>query len=140
MQRPGVSRRDLGALALTGAALGGASLGVSSCQAHRDTDLKPQGRRFPKDFAWGVATAAFQTEGSQTADGRGPSIWDLFEKVPGHVKDGSDATVATDSYRRFQDDVDLTLPERQQHPADQRIAHDQAGAARPAQPIHGIAP
>jgi len=107
MQRPGVSRRDLGALALTGAALGGASLGVSSCQAHRDTDLKPQGRRFPKDFAWGVATAAFQTEGSQTADGRGPSIWDLFEKGPGHVKDGSDATVATDSYRRFQDDVDL---------------------------------
>ena len=41
------------------------------------------------------STAAFQTEGSQDVDGRGPSVWDLFEKVPGHVKDKSDATVAT---------------------------------------------
>ena len=29
---------------------------------------------FPADFVWGVATAAFQIEGSTTADGRGPSI------------------------------------------------------------------
>lgn len=102
MERPGVSRRTLGALAL-----GGAALGLSGCEGGHETDLKPKSRQFPKDFVWGVATAAFQTEGSQDADGRGPSVWDLFEKVPGHVKDGSDATVATDSYRRFQDDVDL---------------------------------
>jgi len=102
MERSGVSRRALGAMAL-----GGAALGLSGCEGLGQTDLKPKGRQFPKDFVWGVATAAFQTEGAQTADGRGPSVWDLFEKVPGHVKDGSDATVATDSYRRFQDDVDL---------------------------------
>ena len=102
MERSGVSRRALGALALSGAAVG-----LSGCEGAGDTDLNPKSRQFPKDFVWGVATAAFQTEGSQTADGRGPSVWDLFEKVPGHVKDGSDATVATDSYRRFQDDVDL---------------------------------
>ncbi|KQV58338.1 MULTISPECIES: GH1 family beta-glucosidase [unclassified Caulobacter] len=102
MQRSGVSRRALGALAL-----GGAAMGVSGCEGGQDTDLRPKSRQFPKDFVWGVATAAFQTEGSQTADGRGPSVWDVFEKVPGHVKDSSDATVATDSYRRFQDDVDL---------------------------------
>ena len=102
MERSGVSRRALGALAL-----GGAAMGLVGCEGHHETDLKPKSRQFPKDFIWGVATAAFQTEGSQEADGRGPSVWDLFEKVPGHVKDKSDATVATDSYRRFQDDVDL---------------------------------
>ena len=102
MERSGVSRRALGALAL-----GGAAMGLVGCEGHHETDLKPKSRQFPKDFVWGVATAAFQTEGSQEAEGRGPSVWDLFEKVPGHVKDKSDATVATDSYRRFQDDVDL---------------------------------
>jgi beta-glucosidase len=102
MERSGVSRRTLGALAL-----GGAAMGLAGCEGGHDTDLKPKSRQFPKDFVWGVATAAFQTEGSQEADGRGPSVWDLFEKVPGHVKDKSNATVATDSYRRFQDDVDL---------------------------------
>jgi len=102
MERSGVSRRALGALAL-----GGAAMGLSGCEGAHETDLNPRNRQFPKDFVWGVATAAFQTEGGQEADGRGPSVWDLFEKVLGHVKDKSDATVATDSYRRFQDDVDL---------------------------------
>lgn len=106
MERSGVSRRALGALAL-GGALGGAAMGLSGCEGGHEIDLKPKSRQFPKDFVWGVATAAFQTEGSQTVDGRGPSVWDLFEKIPGHVKDKSDVTVATDSYRRFQDDVDL---------------------------------
>lgn len=107
MERSGVSRRALGAQILGGTALGGTALGLSGCGRPGDTDLHPRSRQFPKDFVWGVASAAFQTEGSQTADGRGPSVWDLFEKAPGHVKDGSDATVATDSYRRFQEDVDL---------------------------------
>lgn len=102
MDRSGVSRRALGTLAL-----GGAALGLSACEGPGETDLTPKGRQFPKDFVWGVATAAFQTEGSQTADGRGPSIWDVFERVPGHVKNGDTAADATDSYRRYQDDVDL---------------------------------
>jgi len=106
MERSGVSRRTLGALAL-GGALGGVGMGLSGCEGPGETDLTPRSRQFPKDFIWGVASAAFQTEGAQDADGRGPSVWDVFEKVPGHVKDGSDASVATDSYRRFQDDVDL---------------------------------
>lgn len=106
MERSGVSRRALGALAL-GGALGGTAMGLSGCEGGHETDLKPKSRRFPKEFIWGVATAAFQTEGGQTAEGRGPSVWDGFEKVRGHVRDGADATVATDSYNRFQDDVDL---------------------------------
>ena len=107
MERSGVSRRALGAQALIGAALGGAAMGLSGCEGGHETDLRPRSRQFPTDFVWGVATAAFQTEGGQSADGRGPSVWDVFEKVPGHVKDGSDATVATDSYRRFEEDVAL---------------------------------
>ncbi|GAA4409202.1 GH1 family beta-glucosidase [Fodinibacter luteus] len=64
------------------------------------------------DFTWGVATAAFQIEGSPTADGKGPSIWDTFThqrdrhgRTP--VKDGSTADVATDSYRRYAEDIAL---------------------------------
>lgn len=102
MDRSGVSRRALGALAL-----GGAAVGLSGCEGPGETDLNPKSRQFPKDFVWGVATAAFQTEGSQTADGRGPSIWDVFERIPGHIKNGDTAADATDSYRRYQDDVDL---------------------------------
>ena len=94
-------------MALGGGALGGAALGLSGCEAKPGTELHPKSRQFPKDFVWGVASAAFQTEGAQNVDGRGPSVWDVFEKKPGIVVDGSDATVATDSYRRYADDVDL---------------------------------
>ena len=38
---------------------------------------------FPAGFVWGAATSAFQVEGSTTADGRGPSIWDTFAATPG---------------------------------------------------------
>ncbi|MGW9169646.1 GH1 family beta-glucosidase [Agromyces sp. NPDC055658] len=62
---------------------------------------------FPRGFRWGAATAAFQIEGSTTADGRGPSIWDTFTAEPGRVIDGSNALVAADSYRRYRDDIAL---------------------------------
>jgi beta-glucosidase len=58
-------------------------------------------------LAWGVATAAYQIEGATTEDGRGVSIWDTFATRPGAVADGSDGTVACDSYHRLDDDVDL---------------------------------
>jgi beta-glucosidase len=59
------------------------------------------------DFTWGVATAAFQIEGSPDADGKGPSIWDTFSHREGTIADGSTADVATDSYRRYPQDVAL---------------------------------
>lgn len=63
--------------------------------------------RFPDGFAWGAATSAYQVEGSVAADGRGPSIWDTFCRVPGAVRGGDTGDVAVDHYRRYREDVAL---------------------------------
>ena len=42
-------------------------------------------RAFPTNFLFGAATAAFQIEGAAAEDGRRPSIWDAFCRVPGAV-------------------------------------------------------
>ncbi|MBO0833700.1 MAG: family 1 glycosylhydrolase, partial [Actinobacteria bacterium] len=62
---------------------------------------------FPPGFTWGAATAAYQIEGGATADGRGPSIWDTFCRVPGNVRRGATGDVACDSYHRYREDVSL---------------------------------
>lgn len=38
---------------------------------------------FPKGFVFGTAASAYQVEGAAAKDGRGPSIWDTFVKIPG---------------------------------------------------------
>lgn len=63
--------------------------------------------QFSKDFKWGTATAAYQIEGSATADGRGPSIWDTFAKTPGKVFNGDNGDMACDSYHRYEEDIAL---------------------------------
>jgi beta-glucosidase len=63
--------------------------------------------RFPDDFLFGVATAAFQIEGAAKADGRGPSIWDAFSKMPGRTFGRHDGDVACDHYNRLDADLDL---------------------------------
>ena len=35
---------------------------------------------FEKDFVWGVAASAFQTEGAVEVDVKGLSIWDEFSR------------------------------------------------------------
>ncbi|KAL0580566.1 Beta-glucosidase 1B [Marasmius crinis-equi] len=67
----------------------------------------PEVQKLPNDFLWGFATASFQIEGSTNVDGRGPSIWDDFSRTPGKVLDGKNGDVATDSYARWKDDLDL---------------------------------
>ncbi|KAL0793722.1 hypothetical protein Bca101_065099 [Brassica carinata] len=63
---------------------------------------------FPKDFIFGSATSAYQVEGAAHEDGRGPSIWDTFsEKYPEKIKDGSNGSVADDSYHLYKEDVAL---------------------------------
>lgn len=51
--------------------------------------------------------AAFQIEGSTNVDGRGPSIWDGFSRIPGKTQDGRNGDVATDSYRLWKQDIAL---------------------------------
>ena len=62
---------------------------------------------FPADFTWGVATSAFQIEGAADTDGKGPSIWDDFCRVPGVIADASDGRQACEHYQRWADDLDL---------------------------------
>jgi beta-glucosidase len=64
-------------------------------------------REFPRDFRWGVATAAYQIEGAANEDGRGQSIWDTFCRVPGKVYNGHTGDVACDHYHRYRHDVAL---------------------------------
>ena len=64
-------------------------------------------RKFPNNFLFGVATAAYQIEGAAHEDGRADSIWDAFARVPGAVVDGHDGEVACDHYHRYESDVAL---------------------------------
>lgn len=67
----------------------------------------PTDTTFPDTFLWGAATAAYQIEGAVTEDGRTPSIWDTFSRVPGAVLDGDTGDVACDHYHRMPEDVAL---------------------------------
>ena len=40
---------------------------------------------FPDGFLWGASMAAYQIEGAVAEDGRGPSIWDTFSRLPGKI-------------------------------------------------------
>jgi beta-glucosidase len=63
--------------------------------------------RFPPGFLFGAAAAAFQIEGAAREDGRTPSIWDTFCRVPGKVHHGDDGDIACDHYHRLEQDLDL---------------------------------
>ncbi|HYF51731.1 MAG TPA: family 1 glycosylhydrolase, partial [Planctomycetota bacterium] len=67
----------------------------------------PQDYSFPKDFVWGAATASYQIEGAANEDGRKPSVWDVFSKTPGKVKEGHSGDIACDHYHRYKDDIKL---------------------------------
>jgi beta-glucosidase len=68
--------------------------------------LRP-GTDFPSSFKWGVATSSYQIEGAVAEDGRTPSIWDTFCRVPGAVHGGDNGDVACDHYHRMPQDVAL---------------------------------
>jgi len=63
--------------------------------------------RFPENFLWGTATAAYQVEGAVNEGGRGASIWDTFSHTPGKVLHGDTGDIACDQYHRLEEDLDL---------------------------------
>lgn len=68
---------------------------------------RPRPTGFPADFVWGAATAAYQVEGAWNADGKGPSIWDVFSHQKGKIFGDHTGDVACDHYHRWRDDVGL---------------------------------
>ena len=62
---------------------------------------------FKKDFVFGVATSSYQIEGAVAEDGRTPSIWDAFCRVPGKVYEGQTGDIACDHYHRYKEDVGI---------------------------------
>ena len=62
-------------------------------------NLKP----FPKNFLWGASTSAYQVEGANLEDGKGPSCQDV-KQVP---EGTSDLTVCADQYHRYKEDIAL---------------------------------
>lgn len=62
---------------------------------------------FPKEFLWGAASAAYQVEGAWDEDGKGPSIWDQFSRIPDKTFEGTNGDVAVDHYHRYKEDVAL---------------------------------
>ena len=64
--------------------------------------------RFPDNFLWGAATAAYQIEGSPLADGAGASIWQRFSHDPRLMATkGDTGDIACDHYNRMEEDVAL---------------------------------
>ncbi|TXG75245.1 hypothetical protein ES332_1Z002500v1 [Gossypium tomentosum] len=69
---------------------------------------------FPEGFLFGTAASAYQVEGMASEDGRGPSIWDAYVKIPdviwletGHIANNDTGEVSIDQYHRYKEDVDL---------------------------------
>jgi beta-glucosidase len=63
--------------------------------------------RFPKNFYWGTATAAYQIEGAWNEDGKGESVWDRFVHTPGKIRNSDTGDIACDSYHRWREDIAL---------------------------------
>ena len=61
---------------------------------------------FRDDFAWGVASSAYQTEGTDVNDGRGKCIWDAFS-TEGQGTKGQNAFVTCDHMHRYKEDFAL---------------------------------
>src|SRR6188508_2771940 len=105
----GFTRREFGAATVatvgtTMAPFAASAQGSQKLEAPADRSSPPQ---FPNGFVWGLATSAYQIEGSPDADGKGKSIWDTFSHIPGKIKNGDNGDIASDHYRRYKQDVAL---------------------------------
>lgn len=60
-------------------------------------------KAFPENFLWGASTSAYQVEGANLEDGKGPSCQDVKEVPEGT----SDLSVCADHYHRYKEDIAL---------------------------------
>ncbi|NJR51527.1 MAG: beta-glucosidase [Leptolyngbyaceae cyanobacterium CSU_1_3] len=63
--------------------------------------------QFPASFQWGAATAAYQIEGAAQADGRKPSVWDVFSTKWGRTRNRDTGAIACNHYHLYKQDVKL---------------------------------
>ena len=61
--------------------------------------------RFPKDFLWGSASAAYQIEGGWKEDGKGVTNWDTFVRIPGKTYKATTGDVAVDRSDEYQEGI-----------------------------------
>jgi beta-glucosidase len=102
-----IKRRDFVKLAgAAGLAAATTAVGSGAVRSGKANALSRRASlQFPDGFFWGVATAAYQIEGSPDADGKGKSIWDVYSHIPGKMANNDTGDVAIDHYRRYKDDV-----------------------------------
>ncbi|KAJ6838695.1 beta-glucosidase 1-like [Iris pallida] len=62
---------------------------------------------FPKGFTFGVAASAYQVEGEARKGGRGPSIWDVYVRIPGNIANNATADRTVDEYHHYKEDVNI---------------------------------
>ena len=62
-------------------------------------DDTPHALDLPAGFLWGTSTSSYQIEGAAQLDGRGPSIWDTYCRMPGRVQNGDHGDNACDIAR-----------------------------------------
>ena len=62
---------------------------------------------FGDDFAWGVASSAYQIEGAHDKDDKGPSIWDTFTGKKDTIFQRHNGKIACDFYHRYNEDLGL---------------------------------
>ncbi|EPQ26450.1 uncharacterized protein PFL1_06098 [Pseudozyma flocculosa PF-1] len=84
-------------------------LGLSDASQWPVTDPavnKARKYKLPKDFKYGVASAAFQVEGAAKADGKGPSQWDFCGHVTkGCIANNQTGDVTDNHYYKFKEDM-----------------------------------
>jgi len=121
------------AASVAAAAAGGA--GAETRKPKAAAGGAPPGRAFPAGFTWGAATAAYQVEGAWDADGKGPSVWDVFTRRGGTVWRDQTGDVACDHYHRYREDValmkEIGLQAYRFSVSWPRVLPDGAGATNP---------
>lgn len=98
-----ITRRKLAKIAAALASVENTGAGMAAIQDGGARDYY----RFPGNFLWGCATAAYQIEGAAAADGRKPSVWDKYSHTPGNTANGDTGDMADDHYHLYKQDIQL---------------------------------